>query len=224
MTNSREEHPDKVLSILLEKAKNSRRREGLQGLHKICEAQYQTSRDFSRATLGKLCKAANVFGERVLYNLGSDDYRALIDAWASYSLLAKPPKQNQIDTPWSDSLLKHIDDPALRSLFQGMLVQNGRLRAELNILKSISTLVSDKRPPAEHAVAQSVLVDSRFTLKPSELEALREAVSKDFMTGEGWVEGRLGEVKNSSGRSVYGPGYTFAIRRILDWLSEPPAG
>lgn len=68
MTNNSAEHPAKVLSILLEKAKNSRRREGLLGLHKVCEAQHHTSRDFSRSTVGKLCRAANVFGERVLYS------------------------------------------------------------------------------------------------------------------------------------------------------------
>lgn len=221
MTDKNVEHPEKVLSILLQNAKNIRRREGLLGLHKICEAQHQTSQDFSRSTLGKLCKVANVFGERLLYNAGSDDYRALVAAWEAYSLPMKKPKPSLHDSHWNDSLLRLIDNPALRALVQEIQVRNGRLRAELNMLKSISKLVADRRPSDESSATLHAFSNTIFTLKPSEFEALRDAVSKDFLTGEGWVEGRLGDVKSGTGRTIYGPGYTFAIRRILDWLSKP---
>jgi hypothetical protein len=51
-------------------------------------------------------------------------------------------------------------------------------------------------------------------LTDSEREALRKAVSKEFLTDEGWILGEDGEVL-SDGRMLYDPGYVGAIRKLL---------
>jgi hypothetical protein len=52
-------------------------------------------------------------------------------------------------------------------------------------------------------------------LYPSEIEALRHAVSDRLLRDEGWTSDAEGRVLNEAGRVIFKPGYVTAIRKII---------
>lgn len=52
-------------------------------------------------------------------------------------------------------------------------------------------------------------------LTPSEREALRKAVSADYLEERGLREGSHGEIVNERGRTVFEVGFARAIRKML---------
>ena len=52
-------------------------------------------------------------------------------------------------------------------------------------------------------------------LTPSEHEALRKAVSSDYLEERGLREGSYGEIKNQAGRTIFEVGFGRAIRKVL---------
>ncbi len=155
---------------------------------------------------------------RALYNAPSEDYRTLIQAWEKHSgpveVRAAEPRKKA-----SHDFLVRIDDPAIRALVQGALIERDRLQAEVNLLKSLTHLKLDRSTalpsPAPLAAPLLAPAASPPELKPSEREALERAVSPEFLSDQGWTEGRSGEVLNDKGRRLFEPGFTRAIRKLL---------
>jgi hypothetical protein len=52
-------------------------------------------------------------------------------------------------------------------------------------------------------------------LTPSELDAVKRAVSPDFLSSEGWAEGPHGEVVTRSRRRVFQVGFLRALRKLI---------
>ncbi len=218
MTRTTTLHPDAVLESLLAKGGRTQRQRNLQALHEICRRQHQAgSRDFSTAGIGKLCEAEGVLKGRALYNAQSADYRALIEAWSAYAGPAMPKAPKVLAR---QDYLMRIEDPAIRSLMQSIVVERDKLKAQLNTLKANSQVVVDRRPRGAKVVAApgsaplTVLsVESQLT--DSERQALRRAVSPEFLRDRGWRELEHGEIVNEKGRTVFDPGYATAIRKVL---------
>ncbi|MEJ8816171.1 gamma-mobile-trio protein GmtX [Variovorax ureilyticus] len=213
-------HPDALYEELLKNVRHQSKRKGLEGLHKICKVQAEGSRDFSRSTLGKLCEVAGLFHHRMLYNQTAADYCALIAAWEKFSGGSAEKKSRPLDDPSQlAGLLHHIDDLAVRAIFQRCVVERGKLRHELNMVKAIKTVEVDIRPPqpVQHpfALPKGMLGGSAVQLTATEKEALEHAVSSALFETEGWKEGSHGEVVNHAGRTLFEVGYTRAIRKIL---------
>ena len=59
------------------------------------------------------------------------------------------------------------------------------------------------------------VLPASFGLYPSEIEALRHAVSDRVLKDEGWTTDAEGRVISEAGRPVYKPGYMMAIRKII---------
>lgn len=218
MNASTEIHPDAVLEALLAKGGRSQRKGNLQKLHDICRKQHGTnSRDFTIPAIGRLCEESGVIKARALYNAASEDYRVLIAAWAAY---AGPPAPKAQKPLASHEYLMKIENPALRSIMQAIITERDKLKAQLNTLKAQTLLTVDRRPlgaavvshPSAEPVAVLVMAAQ---LTPSEREALEKAVSPQFLEDENWKEGSHGEIFSSSGRVLFGVGYTKAIRKVL---------
>jgi hypothetical protein len=218
MNTATDIHPDAVLESLLTKSIRSNRKTSLTKLHALCRKQHETgSRNFSVPVIGRLMEADGIMKGRALYNAQSADYRALIEAWATYAgpPVAKPPK-----TLASHEYLMRIEDPSIRSIMQAIIVERDRLKAQLNVLKSHACVTVDRRPLgatiATASGAQPVVVLTMSEqLTPSEREALQKAVSPEYLEDRGLREGSHGEILNEHGRTLFDVGFARAIRKVL---------
>ncbi|MBP4049672.1 hypothetical protein J9978_09185 [Chromobacterium violaceum] len=205
------EHPDIVLSEFLEKKPRPQKVKNLQAIHEICRINYEAgSRDFSISAIGKQCEERGLLKARGLYNAPLADYRALIEAWASYAGPAAPKPKQQLAT---EDYLTRIEDPAIRMLVQGVIAERNKLKAQLNTLKSATTIVVDRRP-AETTYPLAGPSHAKG-LTHSERQALLRAVSAEFLAEQGWRETELGEVINARGRTVFDPGFATGLRKLL---------
>ena len=204
------QHPDEVLQSFLAKKPRPQKVKNLQAIHDLCRAAYEAgSRDFSVATIGKLCEQQGLLKARGLYNAPLADYRALIEAWASHAGPATPKPVKQLAT---EDYVARIDDPAVRMLVQGVIAERNKLKAQLNTLKAATTVVVDRRPQAE---ASPATPDLGAGLTESERLALRKCASPEFLAEQGWHETDLGEVVNARGRTVFDPGFLTGLKKLM---------
>lgn len=212
--------PNDVLQALLKKSSRSQKEANLRKLHEVCAVQHAGSKDFTVPTIGRLWETAGGIKARALYNAASDDYRTLIKAWTDFSgpvkVLPTPDKESR-----RYGFLARIEDPAVRALVQGVVIERDKLEGEVNLLKSLSTITINRAPalptpPAASAPALHPAPVPSASLTVSERAALERAISPDFLDGEGWVEANNGAVKKENGRTIFDPGFTKAIRKVLD--------
>lgn len=213
-------HPDAVLKALLSNSMRSQKEGNLRKLHEVCAAQYAGSKDFALAAIGRLWEISGGIKARALYNAASEDYRTLINAWKDFSgpveSSAAPARENR-----RYGFLSRIEDPAVRALVQGIVIERDRFEGEVNLLKSLSSLTINKAPVlAATAVASApsslAAQGLGLVLTESERSALARAISPAFLDEEGWVEAKNGAVKKENGRTIFDPGFTKAIRKVLD--------
>ncbi len=190
-------------------------------LHEVLKAHEKTgSRNFSIATIARLSVEAGGPSASTIRNSGGFRFRQLIEAWAaSVGTDRKAPvKSKSQGVPRDNELLRRIDDPALRAVFTQVLAERRRYLAELNLLKSQTDIVVDRRPnvveiPQESGSVQ-LLPSLKGVLSDMEITALRAAVSNDLFDRQGWVVTAAGQVKGDFGE-IYKHGYVPAIRKIL---------
>lgn len=222
MSNADGIHPEEVLAALSAKCRRQQKVKNLQTLHALCGAQYSGSKDFSISSIGRLWEVSGGIKARALYNAPSEDYRTLIKAWEKHSgPLTKPAKSSGQAAASSAPFLARIEDPALRALAHAALIERDKLRAEVNLLKSVTVLNLDRSPALPSPMNQSrggvpVVGSSAITaLMSSEREALEQAISPVFLNDQGWSEGPNGEILNDRGRRIFEAGFTRAIRKVL---------
>lgn len=203
--------PEAIFAQLAQLTQDPRKIKNLRLLHEICEVQHRSSKDFTIGTVGRLSEAAGGLSRRAFYNAASADYRALLSAWETWS--GPKPKSTFDLVLHNEILLRKIHDPALRSLVQGISRERDRIRAELDLLKAERIFSVDMRPKA--AGFASCDGGNRVELTPSELEAVKRAVSPDFLSAEGWTEGPHGEVITKSRRRVFEVGFLRALRKLI---------
>lgn len=112
-------------------------------------------------------------------------------------------------------LIDKIENPALRSMMAGILAENRQMRREITLLKAEGNRVIDMRPRSAEPGETVGILPASTGLYPSEIDALRHAVSDRVLKDEGWTTDAEGRVINEVGRVVYKPGYVSAIRKIL---------
>ena len=212
--------PDQVLERLKSGVPPQKQR-NLDIIHAVCRELHQLgSRDFSLATVGRVSEERHGMSRNALYNKASEDFRTLIAAWSAFA--GEPAKKlpSPLKPLAEDDLLRRIDDPALRSLFGGIIAERNRLRGEVNLLKRNASVVIDRRTLPGHAhvtpdgqVMQ--VLSPRANLTESEIAALHKAISPEFLAQEGWREGRHGEIVNAKGRSLFDIRFANAVRKLL---------
>lgn len=211
-------HPEAVLESLLAKGGRSNRRANLVKMHELCRKQHEVgSRSFSLPVIGRLAEAEGILKGRALYNAQSADYRALIEAWAAY---AGPPAPKLPKPLASHEYLMRIEDPAIRSIMQAIIAERDKIKAQLNVLKANTQVTVDRRPlgatiAAAPGVQPMAVLALSAQLTPTECEALRKAVSAEYLEERGLREGSHGEILNERGRTVLEVGFARAIRKVL---------
>ena len=156
---------------------------------------------------------------RSIYN--TNDYKKLIEAWQAYTGPAEPSPRAHKKPPVAQAFLARIEDPAIRSIMEGVIIERDKLRGENNLLRSLPRGVIDKRPlgatiayPEDSHSVAVLSVGARLT--ESERSALKKAVNADALADYGWIEGSHGEILNDRGRTIFDVGFATAIRKVLE--------
>lgn len=225
MTETTSIHPDVVQEALLSTASHPTKRRNLNLVHEVClEREAQGNKDFSLKAIGEAVEARGGFKVKALWNPQSADYRKLIDAWQAFS--GAPNLRATAKVGATDALTRSISDPATRIVVEKLVRERNSLRAEVNILKSQTNVVVDRRPTGRPKTVHSTS-DGAMTLEVStdpvlntlELEALEHSVSAALWHAEGWCEEKNGRVIKELGegrsRTIFKPGFVSAIRKIL---------
>ncbi|MCX7173732.1 MAG: gamma-mobile-trio protein GmtX [Proteobacteria bacterium] len=113
------------------------------------------------------------------------------------------------------TLIDKIENPALRSMMAGILAENRQMRREITLLKAEGNRVIDMRPKLPDSRETVQILPASTGLFPSEVEALRHAISDRLLKQEGWMTDAEGRVKTEAGTPIYKPGYVTAIRKIV---------
>lgn len=213
-------HPDAVFQTLLDAGGHTTKLKNLRLVHEGCRRQHErNSRDFSLRTIGKYTEEHGGLSWRSIYNTAA--YVKLIEAWEGYAGPSDPTPRIHKKPPVAEAFLARIEDPAIRSIMEGVIIERNKLRGENNLLRTLPRGVIDKRPLgatiAYTEESKSVaVVHVGATLTASERNALTKSIDKEFLTDNGWVEGSHGEILNDRGRTIFEVGYTSAIRKVLD--------
>lgn len=214
--------PNQLFAVLTASTRPQKRR-NLEVTHQVCAELHRLgSRDFSLATVGRMSEERGGMSQRALYNSTSGDFKALILAWASFAVAGVKPAAGQKvreATQEDSGLLKKIDDPALRTLLGYIIAERDRLRGEVKLLRANANVVVDRRVLPGHInvtpKGQVVQVMSSAGLSDTEKQALRRAISAEFLAQEDWSEGPNGEILNSHSRKLFDIGFANAIRKLL---------
>lgn len=212
-------HPDVVYNAMLEAGGHPSKIKNLKLVHDACRRQNERhSRDFSFKTIGRFTEEQGGLGWRSIYNTAA--YKKLIEAWQAYSGPAEAAPRQHKAPPVVEKYLANIEDPAVRSIMEGVIIERDKLRGENNLLRTLPRGIIDKRPLGATVAftedAKSVAVLTlNAQLTESERTALRKAVSKEVMEHNGWTEGSHGQVVTSSGRTIFEVGFTTSIRKML---------
>ncbi|MFM0496616.1 gamma-mobile-trio protein GmtX [Paraburkholderia caledonica] len=228
MSNTTEIHPDSVAEAILATSSHPTKRRNLDLIHQVCGERHGLgSKDFSLKSIGEAVEARGGIKVKALWNPQSADYRKLIEAWQAFA--GGSPRLRELEkVNAADALTRTISDPATRIIVEKLIRERNALRAEVNILKSQTTLTIDRRPSVATKSpltttdsGTTVEIPPGPTLNKLEREALEHAVSKELWDDEGWKEEKHGRVVRAAGpnglsRTIFKPGFLTAIRRILD--------
>jgi hypothetical protein len=217
--------PDELLKALCAKS-NARKQHSLGIVHNVCKEQHERgSLDFSIATIGRLSQKQGGPACQSIRNATGEDYRALIQSWAELAQgkMKKPVKSASGSS--SDNWLSKISDPAVRAIVGITLAENKKLRDEINLLKQNAQVVIDRREkPINPRVITTAEVPAQSIMEgllPFEQEALKHAISDEFLAAQRWTKDENGRIKTRSGATLFKPGYIDAIQKVLNHISKP---
>lgn len=209
--------PDELYIKLHENA-STRKKRTLELIHETCRKQSESSvKDFSIGTIARLIADDGGPSEQGLRNKNAEDYRTLINQWATYTNGSTKKPKIQKPTGINDEILENVSDPTTRALVGMLMAENKKLKSENSLLKQQTTLTIDMRKSKNEMLGvgqDAVLVSPSHDLTEMEIKALREAISDDFMQHRGWTVDDYGRVKEK-GFQVYKPGYVSAIEKVL---------
>ena len=207
-------HPDDLLDQLKTTAK-PRKQKTLELIHEVCREQYERgSKDFSVATIARIATGRGGPSKGSIHNATGDDYKGLIKAWAEHTGGVTRKVRKISENPYS-ALIDKIENPALRSMMNGILAENRQMRGQITLLKAEGNRVIDMRPQSTEPRETVQILPASYGLYPTEIEALRHAVSAKFLEDEGWATDAEGRVFSETKRVIYKPGYVTAIRKII---------
>lgn len=218
-------HPAEVLEALKATCGNKRSKNNLDILHGVCRRQKEgNSTDFTLPTIGELSSKAGGPGYTSIrtQDKSGQRFQQLITAWANYSggltTQSKREKQQENKQPTlAEQLQKAGVDAVLVSLVGRLEVEHRRAVNAVNLAKSQSEVVIDRRRAALHAAPSATPeVLPATTLTDMERKALQAALSDDFLAGEGWTVDKSGRIKNDKRRTIFQAGFATALRKILD--------
>lgn len=205
-------------SIILEElcsTATTRTEAALRTLNQVLEKQcHKMPLDFSIATVGHLSGEKGGPSTQTIRNRTGKHFQQLIEAWAAYAgTTTKKPlsvRQKQLLNSNDQHILDSIDDPVIRAVVGSLIAERNKYRDQLNVLKANTDIVIDRARNSS-----SIISSGSFDLTSMEVEALRTAISDEFIDSQRWVVMPTGQVIDEVGAEVYKRGYVNAIKKIL---------
>ncbi len=193
--------PD-IIAESLKEGKSVRMQNSIDKLNTVLSEYYESGeRDFSVTTIGKVSQDNGGVGYPSIRATKNKHFRDLIAAWAAKAetTMKKPPVPHAESRrePKDNDLLKQIDDPVLRAWMGQIIAERNRFRNELNILKSQTEFVIDRRPVRQfnnQAPDNPVELLPAFTLTEMEKMALKALFDKELLEENGWEIHQNGKV------------------------------
>lgn len=200
---------------------STRQAKSLTILNQVLKVQSETEgRNFTIAEISRISVGRGGPSAQTIRNKTGLVFRQLIDAWATQAgttWKGSSPILKGHQPPKDHELLQRLSDPALRAIFGQIIAERNRFRNELNILKSHSELIVDRRPIQNSVSAEnSVQILPAVQLNDMEISALKAAISGDFFEIRDWTVSKAGQVRDENKREIYKHGYTHAIKKILN--------
>ncbi|MCR5228451.1 MAG: hypothetical protein K6E27_14725 [Eubacterium sp.] len=185
----------------------NRKKNTLEKIQNICiEESKNKNPDFSLSHIADKLKEHGGITEQGLRNKNALEYRNLIQCWKSaYG------KEKNINTSKDEYILDSITDHTIRALVGMLISENKQLKKQNNIYKNQTVFHIDMRPD----IKTNSIIEKPYALTETELDALRKAISTEFMEKQGWVADEYGRVKKGD-EKIYDIGYVTAIKRILE--------
>ena len=203
-----------MFSKLYENA-STRKKKTLELINNACKKQAESDiKDSSIGTIARLIVDDGGPSEQALRNKNAEDYRVLISQWAKYyeTTTKKPKKEKR--TTVNDDILASISEPTTKALVGMLMAENKKLKRENSLLKEQTTFTIDMCPTNDKDV---VIVEPSYKLTDTEIDALRNAISNEFMNHQGWTADNYGRVKQN-GIQIFKAGFVTAIQRILNGI------
>ncbi len=207
--------PDAVLEKLKDGA-DARRIKSLDILHATLRDYVEAGGDnFSIRVIAKLSASNGGPKEQSIRNKTGEAFKMLISSWEHHTKKEKKPKLSELRIKSNGNtsavdILKFIDDPALRSMIGIVFAERDLYLRENKLLKQATEIVLDKRVSNNENSHQDV-----NKLTDYELDAIKLAISDDFLNRQGWITDAEGRV--FSGRiRIYVAGYITALRKVIN--------
>lgn len=206
--------PLALLEVLVAEAKHPTKRRNLQRLHEVCSRRHKAlSANWSYQAVARDAEAVGFLTEKSITLPSARHYRWLIDAWRDESQAFASRKPQGKTSDWTES----IADEALRMIFLSNQAEIRELRSQLSIARKYQEPVTVYLSKLDPEVLEAS-GPSKSLLVPSELSALRRAVSSSHHSSVGWVEGNNGQVINDDGIEVLPAGFLPGLRKLLEKL------
>lgn len=164
------------------------------------------------ATIPRIAQDRGGPSKGAIHNKTGDDYKGLIKAWAEHTGgVTRKVRQTSERNPYA-ALIDKIENPVLRSMMAGILAENRQMRRQITLLKAEGNRVIDirPRPPENREVVQ--ILPASTDLYPSEIEALRHAISDRLLNDEGWTSDAEGRERGLGQRPKLSVRPSAAIR------------
>ena len=110
-----------------------------------------------------------------------------------------------------------ITDASVRAVVGVLIAEGRKLKAGSTLLKGQAQVV-DRRPTLTATAEADVVVEvhpALNTLLPSEIEALRHAISPDLLKQMGWTINEKNGRVSKGAQPIFRPGFGTAINKVL---------
>lgn len=203
--------PRKVYEAILGQLKTSRSRNSLEALYAVCKEHHEAGAvDFRIATIAKLGASRGVPSAQTIRNKTGKPYRAVIEAWQVLADQKKKELKGRITPTGKYDWVDELENPAHRYLVLDLIARVRHLKAENKGFASIKKLEIDCRSDPE-AVAEWQMPN----FLSHELDALKEAISEEFLNRHGWVRGERGSIRDQNGKVIFRNGFVDVIEKVL---------
>lgn len=203
-------NPNEVYEAVLSQLKSSRSRKSLEAIQAVCKEHHDSGAvDFRIATIAKLGAQRGVPSAQTIRNKTGESYRALIEAWQVLGDQKKKEIKTRITPSGKYDWVDDVSNPTHRYLILDLIAKVRHLRAENKGFASIKKLEIDCRSGTEPAESQLP------NFLNHELDALKEAISGEFLNRQGWVLGERGSIKDQNGKVIFRNGFVDVIEKML---------
>lgn len=211
------------LSIELSKDASTRKKRSLEIVYNVCKEQSERgSKDFSPVTIGRLSAKEGGPKERTIRNEEGKDYRAIMNAWATFTNGVTKKPRSEKEPSVNDEILAGISDPTIRALVGVIMAENRKLKGENSLLKRSTTLTLDMRPNNAPTLNPGGIIEitpPTYNLLPVEIEALKHAISEQFLKEQVWTPDEQGRIKHK-GRPLFKVGFVTGIKKVLELVER----